>query len=141
MKKFLLIAVLGFVTAFASNNVQAQVSLYGSNGYVRDTVSNTGVKYLTSVTPVPAGFTYRATVTVQVDITKISGTLGGTLIPVGSNDGVSFYALTGSLTVADIASQGIVFACTTGYKHYGVKWTGTGTMSGSFVTKLYTTKP
>ena len=82
-----------------------------------------------------------------VNITKISGTLGGTLIPVASNDGVNFYDITGfttqdaAFTVTDVVSQGKAYQCKLGYQYYGVRWTGTGTMSGSFTATLIARKP
>ncbi len=114
---------------------QAQVTLISTNnGTSKDTVTNTGNRILMANT-----VGYKATIGIQVDVTKISGTLGGTLIPVASNDGVTFYAAgSGSLTVTDVASQGILFAPPLGYKYYGVKWTGTGTMAGSFVATMIT---
>jgi len=141
MKKFLLIglmAAIGIMAVFIPEKSAAQtISLVSaSNGLARDTVTNTGVKRLTTVLK-----GYKATIGIQVDITKISGTLGGTLIPVASNDGVTWYAAgSGSLTVTDVAAQGILFAPPLGYAYYGVQWTGTGTMAGSFVAKLVARK-
>jgi len=136
MKKilFLGIAALIALATLAPAKAEAQtVSLVStSNGLTKDTVTNTAAKILAKQV---AG--YKATVTIQIDITKISGTLGGTLIPVGSNDGVKWYAAGSStFSVTDVASQGTLFAPPLGYAYYGVQWTGTGTMSGSFVAKL-----
>lgn len=110
-----------------------QINLVSTtNSLTRDTVTNAGVVILQA--PV-RGRTEQ--IGIQVTITKISGTLGGTLIPVASNDGTNFYAAgAGTLTVADVASQGILFAPPLGYAYYGVRWTGTGTMAGSFIAKL-----
>lgn len=125
---------------FTAISASAQTSLYGTNGYVRDTVTNTGAKVL--FTRVTGGQAY---ISIQVDITKISGTLGGTLTIVASNDGVTYYDI-GNLTtenrdtaytVTNTASQGYIYRCKPGFKYYGVRWTGTGTMSGSFVASQY----
>lgn len=139
MKKIFVLLVAA-ILCFALPTISlAQTSLYSTgNGLTRDTVSNAGNKTLALSNPVLG---YKATVTIQVDVTKISGTLAGTIIPVGSNDGTTYYALTGSYTVTDTSSQGVNFSVTTGYRYYGIKWTGTGTMSGSFVAKLNSTKP
>lgn len=136
MRKFLflgIVAVFALATLAPAKAEAQTISLIStSNGLARDTVTNTGVKRLTTVLK-----GYRATIGIQVDITKTSGTLGGTLIPVASNDGVTWYAAgSGTLTVTDVASQGILFAPPLGYAYYGVQWTGTGTMAGSFVAKL-----
>jgi hypothetical protein len=102
------------------------------NSLAKDTVTNTGNKILM--------LSYRGAINaigITVDVTKISGTLGGTLIPVCSNDGVNFYAAgSGTLTVTDVAAQGTAFSPPLGFAYYGVKWTGTGTMSGSFIAKI-----
>jgi hypothetical protein len=138
MKK--IIVLLMAFSIFTAISASAQTSLYGTNGYVRDTVTNTGAKVL--FTRVSGGLSY---VTIQVDITKISGTLGGTLIPVASNDGVTYYDISNlttenrdtAYTVTNTASQGYIYKCKPGFKYYGVKWTGTGTMSGSLVASEY----
>lgn len=102
------------------------------NSLAKDTVSNTAAKILM--------LSYKGCTTpigITVDITKISGTLAGTLIPVCSNDGISFYpAGTGTFAVTDLATQGTAFSPPLGFAYYGVKWTGTGTMSGSLIAKI-----
>lgn len=137
MKK-IFVLLMAF-TIFTAISASAQTSLYGTNGYTRDTVTNTGAKVLfTRVIGNPT------TVTIQVDITKTSGTLGGTLIPVASNDGVTYYDISNlttetrdtAYTVTNTASQGYAYKCKAGYRYYGVKWTGTGTMAGSFTGSL-----
>lgn len=133
----MLLLAVGLTLATVS--ASAQTSLYGTNGYTRDTVTNTGNKVLYTLTrPI---YKSTSTITVTVTVTKTSGTIAGTIIPVGSNDGTNYYALTGSFTPTDVASQGCAFACTNGYRYYGVKWTGTGTMAGSFVATLNIVNP
>lgn len=137
MKKYIVLSsLLCLAFAFApTQESKAQSSLISTtNGLARDTVTNTGSKILMLNT-----VGYKATVGIQVDVLKISGTLAGTLIPVASNDGVTFYAAgAGTMTITDVANQGILFAPPLGYKYYGVKWTGTGTMVGSFVATIIT---
>src|SRR5579885_2746602 len=138
MKKIMFL--LASVLCVAVTNVSAQTSLISTgNSLTRDTVTNTGVKTLTA--RVVGNPTY---VTIQVDVTKISGTLGGTLIPVASNDGVTFYDISNlttetrdtAYTVTNTTSQGYAYRLKPGFRYYGVRWTGTGTMSGSFVGSL-----
>lgn len=115
-------------------SVKSQVALVSPvYGNTIDTVTNTGTKVLwKKVTG------YKETITITVNLTNISGTLGGTLTPIVSNDGVNFYSATGytssdtSYTVTNTANQGKAFTCKKGFQYYGVQWTGTGTMSGSF---------
>jgi hypothetical protein len=142
MKKHLslIVCLVALAMAFLPQKTEAQVStrnvISTTNSLARDTVTNAAAKIW--MTP---ALSYANTVTIQVDVTKISGTLGGTVIPVGSNDGVTFYAAgAGTFTVTDVASQGILFAPPVGYTYYGVKWTGTGTMSGSLKATLVTKK-
>jgi hypothetical protein len=139
MRKFVLSAFIALI-AFVAPPKQsaAQVSLISTgNSLAKDTVTNTAVKVL--VTKVPG---YQATVGIQVNVTKISGTLAGTIIPVASIDGVTYFpAGSGTFTATDVASQGTLFAPPLGYLYYGVQWTGTGTMSGSITAKLIARKP
>lgn len=120
----------------ASPPAQAQTSLLGANGLTRDTVTNTATKILANRPPV-----YTMAITIQVDITKISGTLGGTLTPVVSNDGTTYYSVSSTTsrdtayTVPD-ASGGYAYNMPLGWRYYGVRWTGSGTMAGSFTAKL-----
>ena len=131
---------VGLLTA---PKIDAQVALVSPTyGNTIDTVTNTGTKVLwKKVTG------YKETITITANITSISGTLGGTLIPIVSNDGVNFYNGTAATvsdsayTVTNTASQGKAFTCKRGFQYYGVQWTGTGTMSGSFTGVLLARKP
>jgi hypothetical protein len=133
MKKILFFLMVGIIL---SNTTQAQlVSLKSlSNGTSLDTVSNTGSKILYAKV-----IGYKESITATVTITSISGTLGGSLIPVVSNDGINFYNGTANtlsdsaFTVTNTATQGKAFTFKRGFQYYGVQWTGTGTMSGSFL--------
>lgn len=124
--------------AVAFLGVQAQRSAVSityagvtGNALNRDTVTNTAVKWW--------GSSYnqagpQAYVTIQVDITKISGTLGGTLVPVASNNATGWgLAGSGSYTVLDLSAQTATLVAPAGFNYYGFRWTGTGTMSGSAV--------
>lgn len=137
MKKYFklalpLIIALAMILPAVSTQAQVMSLISTGNGLARDTVTNAGVKNLVKVLP-----SNKATIAIQVDITKISGTLAGTVIPVASNDGVTFYAAgSSSFTVTDVASQGVLFNPPLGFAYYGVRWTGTGSMAGSFVAKI-----
>ncbi|HEY4288265.1 MAG TPA: hypothetical protein VGN00_14270 [Puia sp.] len=139
MRKFVLSLFIAAIAFFSPPlQSQAQVSLISTgNSLAKDTVSGTGVKIL--ATRVPG---YQATVGIQVNVTKISGTLAGTILPVASIDGVTYFpAGSGTFTATDVTSQGVLFAPPLGYLYYGVQWTGTGTMSGSITAKLLARKP
>jgi hypothetical protein len=144
MKKILSCLMLA-ASVFAGNQSKAQTVNLTSDGAYKatDTVSNTGSKILYVKV---AG--YKASISITTNVTKISGTLAGTVTPVVSNDGVNFYTVandnevpsSNSFTVTDVTAQGIAFKMPKGYLYYGVKWVGTGTMSGSFNGKLLSRK-
>lgn len=131
MKKSVFISFLA-VAAFMLPAIQssAQVSLLSATGYTLDTVTNTSVKIMAKQVK-----GYQETVTVQVNLIKISGTMGGTMVPVASNDGVKYYDISqkssDTVTVANVATAGKNYSLVRGYLYYGVQWTGTGTMSAS----------
>lgn len=140
MKKYVGIVLTAFAliaaTAFQS---QAQTSLISTNNTkALDTVTNTGVRIMA----VRVGG-FKETVTATVIITKISGTQGGTMVPVGSDDGVTFHDISqiskDTVTVAN-ASTSKGYSFQKGWGWYGVQWTGTGTMVGSISAKLIARK-
>jgi hypothetical protein len=146
MKKFLIltIALLGFaVVSFGQ-----VVDLTSPNGvtFKIDTVSNTGTAYLTNVNPISVA-TSQSTV-IQVVVTKISGTVGGTISLQGSIDGVNFKALNTAETQTALATITATDASNSyhwrlngcPFLYYRVSWTGTGTMSASFSAKLLRVK-
>ena len=119
----------------------AQISLKSPYLLSSDTAVNTTVTYLTAAST--GG--YKNHVTVQVNITKISGTVAGTLSLLGSIDGTNFKAILlpqvstalNTYTATDVASQTFIWLVTGNpYTHYRVSWTPTGTMSASFNAKL-----
>jgi len=130
MKKILLIVLV----AALSFGAKAQTSLLGSNGYALDTVNNTGSKYLSARF---AGASSTSTVTIAVDIIRISGTLAGTLTPVVSNNGTTFYSVASTtsrdtaVTITNAATAGYAFDMPKGWLYYGVLYAGSGTMSAS----------
>ena len=140
MKKILLIQLFAIGLLMAAVQTKAQIALVSPTyGNTIDTVTNTASKVLWKQVN-----GYKETVTITVKVTSISGTLGGTIVPIASNDGTNFYDIStvskDTFTVANTASQGKAYYLQRGYKYYGVKWTGTGTMSGSFTGTLLARK-
>lgn len=119
----------------------AQIDLYQPLGVknVRDTVTNTATAYLTSPRVVAKGI-----VTIQVNVTKISGTVGGTISLQGSLDGTNFKALNtvetqtalATITATDATNVYHWRLSANHFPYYRVSWTGTGTMSASFTSKI-----
>jgi hypothetical protein len=149
MKKLIIILFVGLV-AFSAN---AQVFDFrnpltaGPTGpaILSDTVTNTGTAYLTTlvVSPAPA-----VTSTIWVAVTKISGTVGGTITLQGSLDGTNYkaaYALNtatalATFTPADASGTYHWVISGSPYRYYRVSWTGTGTMAASFTSQLFRSK-
>jgi hypothetical protein len=135
MRKLVLITAIlaGIMTGAEAQKSAISVTNAGvtGNGLARDTVTNTAVKWWGSSIALPGAQAY---VTIQVDITKISGTLGGTIVPTASNNGTGWgIAGAGTYTVLDQTSQTVTLVAPAGFNYYGWRWTGTGTMSGSAV--------
>lgn len=103
------------------------------------TVTNTGTAYLQASNPGDA-----QSVTVQVNVTKTSGTVGGTISLQGSVDGTNFKALNTEETQTALATITATDASNVyhwrlkgnPFTHYRVSWTGTGTMVASMAAKL-----
>lgn len=145
MKNFLKRSVLPLMLlamAFLMPPVQtqAQTSLISTNnGTVLDTVTNTGVRIMATK------FTgFRETITAVILITKLTGTQGGTMVPVGSNDGVTYSDISqiskDTVTVGTGATVTKAYSFARGYQWYGVQWTGTGTMASTIQGKAIARK-
>ena len=142
MKKQLIltIALLGFAVA----SFGQVVSLTSPNGttYTSDTVTNTATAYLTTSNPLAVAAS--VSTVVQVVVTKISGTVGGTISLQGSLDGTNFKALNTAETQTALATITATDASNVyhwrlngcPFLYYRVSWTGTGTMSASFTSQL-----
>lgn len=110
-----------------------------------DTVVNTATAFITCKKLADVNASY---VTVQVNVTKISGTVGGTISLQGSLDGVNFKALNTRETQTALATITATDATNvyhwrldgSPFLYYRVSWTGTGTMSASFSAQLYRVK-
>lgn len=136
MKSYLKRTILATCLIAAAFVGSAQSSLLSTiSGNALDTVTNTGVRIMGLNT---VGFKETATATIV--ITKISGTQGGTMIPVGSDDGVNWHGIAqlskDTVTVPNQASFITGYSFQRGWKWYGVQWTGTGTMASSIAGKF-----
>lgn len=141
MKK--LFILLAFVVCALGAQAQVNYDLKSIYSLTSDTVTNTGTVTLTS--PRVPGVGALNTL-VYVSVTKISGTVGGTLTLMGSVDGTNFKALVAIETQTALATITATDGSTTygwrlngnHYPYYRVSWTGTGTMSASFTAKVIT---
>lgn len=109
------------------NNMLSNVSA------VKDTTDNTGTSYVT----LPVSQWYN-TIAIQSVVTKISGTVAGTVTLQGSLDGSNFstvdsnYSNITSYSPTNQATNTKVFIVTgSPYRYYRLSYTGAGTMSAS----------
>lgn len=144
MRKFF--ALIFALTVFAAIETKAQVANFLSPySFTSDTVSGSGTAYLTTpiISPAPA-----TTTTIWVGVTKISGTVGGTITLQGSIDGTNWKAMNTVGTQTALATITATDASNTYHwilqgspmPYYRVTWTGTGTMVASFTAKLFRAK-
>jgi hypothetical protein len=135
MKKIIFILVASVVTlcatAQSSHPVRSAAVTTTSYSNLLDTVVNTATK-VTTPWKVPGWFNG---VSAAVVVTKISGTVGGTLALQGSIDGTNWVTIDSTQTASD-ASANYLFNTTKGLQYYRISYAGTGTMSASFKTSL-----
>lgn len=117
----------GATNKHASQNMLSNVSL------TSDTTINTATSYVS----LPVTNWYN-TVSIQSVVTKISGTVAGTVTLQGSLDGTNFntvdpnYATVTSYVPTNVSTNTKVFVVTgSPYRYYRLSYTGTGTMSAS----------
>jgi hypothetical protein len=147
MKKFITFLFVGLVAFLTTSfEVDAQsppvFSLKSIYNLTSDTVTNTATIYLT--TPVISEAPATSTV-IWVAVTKISGTVGGTITLQGSLDGTNFKAMNTVDTQTALATITATDATNTyhwrlagsPFRYYRVSWTGTGTMSASFTSQIF----
>lgn len=140
MKKFLILSFALLIGLAA----QAQyLDLYQADpAKTLDTVTNTATATLSTkvkMTPKAATAT-----TVWVTVTKISGTVGGTITLQGSFDGTNWKAINTPDTQTALATVTATDASNTyhwrlagcPFAYFRVSWTGTGTMAASFSAKI-----
>ena len=132
MKKLLfLFAILAATfTVKAQTNV-AKLATTTSYNISLDTVNNAGAKSTNAQTL--QNWYYGASVQAHVIVTKISGTVGGSIGLYGSMDGTN-WTLCGSATTPTDATANYYLTTTVRYAKYKIMYTGTGTMSASFKT-------
>jgi len=140
MKKFLnliLVAAAVFIApaiALAqpgTTNPIPKLATTTAFGATIDTVDNTEQH----VTTPANGLTnnWNAGFTAQVNVLKISGTVGGTLALQGSMNGTDWVTIGNAATPTD-ASANYSFNTTAKWYYYRISYTGTGTMSASMKT-------
>lgn len=143
MKKFLFI-VFAVAALLVAPHIEAQAqsrSLLSPYSLSSDTVTNGGTAYLT----IRGDQKNTSYTTIQVVVTKISGTVGGTISLQGSVDGTSYKALntaetqTALATITATDASNVYHWRLTGnpFQYYRVSWTGTGTMAASFTSQLF----
>lgn len=94
----------------------------------KDTAVNTTAKSQTAYIP-----GYYSTVSVQVDLTKISGTAAGKVYFEGSLNKTGQFEKVDSLTLANVTAQSKVFNVTPGrFVYYRIRVAPTGTQSTAF---------
>lgn len=147
MKNKLILVVVALLIAastFAQQSISYDVKFYNTykTQYVisRDTITNAGT-VLVKTNRIAGDF---QSVSFQVLCTKVSGTLAGTLVLQGSNDGVNFANIptegtqTGltTATVADATATYIWWLKASPFLYYQVKWSGGTTMVGYIDARL-----
>lgn len=134
MKKLMFIALLfAALGAVAQPNAYVLKKHFANTDVSLDTVTNTGTNYLGNLTLIPGG---RSSVSVVVTVTKVSGTVAGTLTLQGSYDGTVFFALNAAESQTALATKTAADASgvyhwwlkANPFPYYRVSWTGAGTM-------------
>ena len=142
MKKLFLIAGLLAFIAMLVPAGEAKAQMYSPKlltttafGNTLDTVDNTE----THVTTPADGLiqNWKNGITAQVVVTKISGTVGGTLALQGSMDGTNWTTIGSAATPSD-GSATYSFNTTVRWYYYRISYAGTGTMSASFKSYFFT---
>lgn len=129
---FLFASVMLF-TGFAQSPVTLTTTGHSN---ALDTVTNTAA---VSTNPLRAS-TFRTGFVAQIVVTKISGTVAGTLGIYGSLDATAptHWNLIGSATTPTDATNNYRLATTEKWFYYKIMWTGAGTMSASYSGKYWT---
>lgn len=123
----------------------SQHIMYNSLGTLlaTDTVTNTGTAVV-STRQMPINTTFSEAL-VWITVTKIGGTVGGTITLQGSIDGTNYKALNTVDTQTALATITATDASNTyhyrlsggNFPYLRVSWTGTGTMSATVAAKVY----
>ena len=116
-----------------SSNKHTALNMVSNVSLTSDTTANTGVSY------VGLGLAaWYNTVTIQSVVTKISGTVAGTVTLQGSIDGKNYvtvsssYADVTSYSPTNVATSSKLFIVTgSPYRYYRLSYAGAGTMAAS----------
>lgn len=136
MKKFILLFNL-FAIAFVCPDVgHSQTAMTNPNGLALDTATQAAAEG-----PTYASRGFADVVSFTIRITKISGTVAGSVALQGSNNISKGYATIGTADTLVDASQTLNFAdVPKKYLYYKILITGTGTMSASYSATAYSSK-
>jgi len=139
MKKLLLIALaatLSTVCVKAQNSVQPEWLRPERVVYPSDTTTNADTNYVTIKS---VGSNLKS---IQATVTKVSGTVGGTVILQGTVDGIGWVNVnTDTLTLSDQATNSKVWLITsTSYNSYRVQYKTSGTQV-SYLNLSYLRRP
>jgi len=129
MKNLIIILALALgVSAYGQD-----VTMKNASNSATETITNTGTGILTAQVR-----GHKNTVTVQVTVTKTSGTIAGTLTLQGSLDNVTYKAAllpngvstaVNTYTATDVATQTFIWQLDkNAYNYWRVSYTGSGTM-------------
>lgn len=132
--KRLLIALMFFAALFAVTPAQSQATMTLSD----DTLVNAVTEYATLQLNEPADL-----LSISYVLTKVSGTVAGTVLAQGSIDGTNYVNIsTDTLTLANAATNVHIWTFVKSpYKYYRTKAATTGTQVSVQAAKLYTRKP
>lgn len=151
MKKIFLISILMLSVLAGTVKGQSVIqSLYntGTTHFVSDLNTVTAVKDTVVDTGSGALFSKRiggaGAVTIQVNVTKVSGTVGGTISLQGSLDGTNYKALNteetqtalATITATDASNVYHWRLSKSPFLYYKVNWVGTGTMNATFTASI-----
>lgn len=127
--------------AIAQQSVYTDLKNTTYNTLLTDTVTNTGTASITSPRVAGGG----TSVTLYAILTKISGTVAGTVTVLGSLDGTNYKAIPtaesqtamATATATDVASQNFTWHLRSNpYTYYRIQWAGAGTMSATIAAKI-----
>lgn len=123
MKKFLFIIIAAFTLVTASFAQATSFSKTITNPL--SNIVNTGVDTLT--TSVTNSYYIHG---LQLTVTKVSGTVGGSAVLYGTIDGTNWVATGDTVSLTNVATQSTILTKTNSvYTKYQWRITGTGTMS------------
>lgn len=130
---FSIVALTSLIVLAPTDNANAQTGYFLSSPTHAniDTVDNTE-----SISQTKQIIGYHKQLTIQSTVTKISGTVGGTITLYGSLDGVTYDQIgTDVFTATNVASQCNIWNLgVSGYAYYRVTYAGAGTMSAKLQT-------